>query len=640
MPVFIELTTDPFLDTFYDQVNIATSGGDGSAGISTSGAGSRVVRRPMRGLEIKEDTHAILKLVGADGRAAHMLDSSASDGASQEYSNFVLQSVSEARMEKHQIVETFGESYIYFFGESPRFLDVTALLINSHDFNWEAEWWENYDTLWRGTRSVEMGARLYMFYDDTIVEGYMLQAQASKDSMKPLEVMIQYRLFVTNVHNVTFVGEPEYPVRASVSLPPGVELTSPNAGEQIVLKYDADVIASVTQQTNVQLAEAVSSAQRRGFGAGRKISELIRNSGTSVAISPNAYADLTRLQVGSGADKSFAETLQGYIVHKGKPLRSKIADNWDEYTGTAAERARSGGGKVPQAVLDVVEGDDLHREAIQWLDPFGADIDSIGALNDLGLSVPKRAERTTNLGDAGPVSDNSFTPQPSSGVGFSEGQEAEGLPANDEFTRHASNPLNSVYGSASASASASGSASGSASARFNVSGVADAEYGYSSEFSDGPGYGHAGYGDMGGKGYGSCNSSGDPGFRDPSEFTYAGVSLHAEAFARFKTPKHDTTALTEGGGVGQGSGASAMVGASVKITGRPSAFAMTAVAGTLRAKGSGSSEMRRSNSGCAITPACPNPNGVLVPRAPLSSGLSSGFEIYAAATISARPTHE
>ena len=35
-------------------------------------------------------------------------------------SNFLIQAVTEERMEKQQVVETFGESFIFFFGERPR----------------------------------------------------------------------------------------------------------------------------------------------------------------------------------------------------------------------------------------------------------------------------------------------------------------------------------------------------------------------------------------------------------------------------------------------------------------------------------------------------------------------------------------
>jgi len=194
MAVFITLTTDSFVDSFNNAVTNAAS---------TQRAGSNNARRPQRGLEIKEDTYAILKLVAASGNPIPLYDSSSSTGMSTDYTNFILQSVTEARMEKHQIVETFGEPYIYFFGESPRFLDVQAVLVDSNDFNWYAEFWQNYDQFFRGTRSVELGARTYLFYDDNIVEGYMLNAQARKTSDTPLMVQLQFRLYLTNYQNVT-----------------------------------------------------------------------------------------------------------------------------------------------------------------------------------------------------------------------------------------------------------------------------------------------------------------------------------------------------------------------------------------------------------------------------------------------------
>src|SRR5688572_3607223 len=167
MAIFIELVTDAFEEVLNNQTARRSLSGQSSR------AGNRVARRPTRGLEIKEDTYAAIKVILSDGGELQLVDSSSRDGGSSGYSNFILQSVTEVRMEKHQIVETFGAAYIYFFGENPRFLDVQAHIINSHDFNWEAEWWENYEQNFRGTRLVEKGGRLYMFYDDNIVEGYM-----------------------------------------------------------------------------------------------------------------------------------------------------------------------------------------------------------------------------------------------------------------------------------------------------------------------------------------------------------------------------------------------------------------------------------------------------------------------------------
>lgn len=236
MAVFIETTTDPFDDNFDNLAanGLARGGGSGSR---------RTARRPTRGIEIKEDRPALLKVIRVDGREIQLFDSGGvSDGTGDKdpglfgvssgggigkttnYTNFILQSVTEARMEKHQIVETFGQSYVFFFGEAPRFIDVSVQLINSHDFNWKAEWWANYDKYFRGTKLVEMGARLYMFYDDNIVEGYMIQCQAVDVADQPYIVQMNFRMFLTNYRNITSIGQTEFPVRGYTT-----QLASDNA---------------------------------------------------------------------------------------------------------------------------------------------------------------------------------------------------------------------------------------------------------------------------------------------------------------------------------------------------------------------------------------------------------------------------
>ena len=118
MAVFVEVTTDAFEGIIE---------GEASQRTPWTSEGLDDVRRPTRGLEIKEETPAALKVIGADGNEIPLVNSSSrsDEPATSAYSNFLLQQVQEVRMEKHQIVETFGESYIFFFGESPRFLMST-----------------------------------------------------------------------------------------------------------------------------------------------------------------------------------------------------------------------------------------------------------------------------------------------------------------------------------------------------------------------------------------------------------------------------------------------------------------------------------------------------------------------------------
>lgn len=231
MAVYIELTTDPFDARFAEKAKFATS----------VGAGLTNVRRPTRGLEVKDDTYAYIKLIRVDGVEIPIFDSSSPDGMSTAYSNFILQGVQEQRMEKHQIVETFGDTYLFLFGESPRFLNVQAVLINSHDFNWKAEFMANYETYLRGTKAVEMGARTYLFYDQNIVEGYILNCQVQDTSDQPHFVPLSFQFFVTNAQNISLIGSgsENFPIRSSALVPEGLDLREDMGGEGLELLTSA-----------------------------------------------------------------------------------------------------------------------------------------------------------------------------------------------------------------------------------------------------------------------------------------------------------------------------------------------------------------------------------------------------------------
>lgn len=388
MAVFIELTTDSFADTFNKARDAASK---------AKRAGVPRVRRPLRGLEVKDDTYAIIKVVQADGTEMRLIDSSSPDGTSTQYSNFILQSVQEARMEKHQIVETFGEPYIFFFGESPRFLDVTAVLVDSLDFNWYAEFWENYNRFLRGTKSVEIGARTYLFYDDNIVEGYMLQAQARKTSDQPLMVMLTFRLFLSNYQNVTFVGDPNFPIRSNINLPPSVDLTTADAFTAGRSAVTAAINSAFNEAERIK-AETGAKQQASGFGGGDKLSSALRNGVTSVGD--------PRLD---GIISNAIETLniEAGGIRK-TPLRGKIADNSDEFTALRPPAKPP----TPADPLEDLENDedgqpdakDLSQTAVQQTQKHGADINNPTTFNRLGLGPSFRSQPGFGLGPSAGLS--------------------------------------------------------------------------------------------------------------------------------------------------------------------------------------------------------------------------------------------
>jgi len=402
MAVFIELTVAD-LDRVFQNVL-----GKSKAGSRRSGAGEPNVRRPMRGMEIKEDTYATIRVIRADGTELKLFDSSSEGGTSSRYSNFIIQSVQDARMEKQQIVETFGEPYIYFFGEAPRFIDVNAVLLNSFDFNWRAEWWQNYNDYLRGTRLVEMGARCYLFYDDIIVEGFMVSCQAQEDAQNPLSVQMGFRMFVSNYANISFIGDDTYPIHDNTVIPEAIKVddntitySMPTAAEraaqaeatylkQLGAKQIQQEIAKAKTMEQVQKLQQQYNLQQLGvvvqganlLAVGKSIfqgkpqeaaDELkkglqISKNGTTDAIAAwskgnfkEGLKDLFSSRGGGGFDLASAirqglaytspapttnineflrnseaaiNTLTHQIVEVTRtyPLRTKIPDNYDEYT--------------------------------------------------------------------------------------------------------------------------------------------------------------------------------------------------------------------------------------------------------------------------------------------------------------------
>ncbi len=198
------------------------------------------IRRPTRGIQIKEDTFATIRLVcGANGQNINLIDAGSrrvnADGspitvngrrATDIYSNFLLQKVHEERMEKAQILETFGEPYIFLFGERARIVSFQGILINTQDFNWEAEWWYNYDTYLRGTQAVQNDARVFIAYDETVVSGYIISASADKISGEPYLLNFQFQIFLTGYQSFSQLGNPY--------AEPGLSLSSKLGSSQLV----------------------------------------------------------------------------------------------------------------------------------------------------------------------------------------------------------------------------------------------------------------------------------------------------------------------------------------------------------------------------------------------------------------------
>lgn len=598
MAVFIELTTSP-LESQFDKVRKKFQPNTNEPGR----AGRKRARRPLRGLEVKEDTYASLRVIKSDGNPLPLVDSGLPDGwNSRGYTNFLLQNVTEARMEKHQIIETFGASYVFFFGEQPRFLDIEATLLNTHDFNWEAEWWANYNTYLRGTKLVEMGARCYLAYDDSIVEGYMMMAQASKTADQHLLASLTFKFFVTNCTNVSNVGNPMFPIRASVQLPASIQLTSKDAGRLLVSNLRDQALGQAELENFDTRGQIAAQTSRLAVpGTYRTLSQLVREAPPSVGVSADWWPHLENRAPGNRSG-----LYQQLVYRTGMAIRSLIATNQDEITGVADARTQFGyePGEVPRPPSMVkaqtrtaYESADLFRQATEFLSCHGANINNPNAYAALGLQPSFYA-------GAGASAGASFSPQVNAGFGFAAGAGVGlGAVAGGRFNASASAVAETRTGFTARAGSASGSyyesfqsdslgvvygRRSTTDVRFSrnrqkvVETGFDYSYGYESDYAKRPGFGRAGFGDYGGFGFGSGNASGDPGFKDPNRFTFAGVADEASAFERFLRPKEDRTALTPGQVAGRGALSG---GASVSLEGQVSAFALVSVEGELNVFG-------------------------------------------------------
>jgi hypothetical protein len=290
MAVYMSVSTDPFEETFSKAQSGDTVYGEAS-----------VVRRPMRGVQKKRNTYALLHARRADGSPIMLFNSSAQAvnnvGQSEMYANFMVQSVQEARAEKQHIIETFGEGYAYFFGEQPRFLNVQGVIVNSSDFNWKSEFWTNYERFLRGTRLVEQNARLYFHFDDVVVEGYMTSASTVETSAEPHLMPLNFTIYVTHYAIVSRVGWvllDQVDTNNSGGLPKAVSPVAPAAaGSQLAQQDNRGGFAGFVQKmedaiTTASFFEQKVLEQTRNFLYGRRVgfSEGIGDRTTIAPIQP------------------------------------------------------------------------------------------------------------------------------------------------------------------------------------------------------------------------------------------------------------------------------------------------------------------------------------------------------------------
>ena len=111
-----------------------------------------------------------------------------------EFSKFFLTAVHESHREKVQTVETFNDWYAFFYGEAPPVYNFSGYLLNFANYNWLNEFMYYYQNFWRGTKAVELGAKIYLTYNYQQVQGYIINVstdvQAVTDKGAPFSIQM------------------------------------------------------------------------------------------------------------------------------------------------------------------------------------------------------------------------------------------------------------------------------------------------------------------------------------------------------------------------------------------------------------------------------------------------------------------
>jgi len=140
------------------------------------------IRRPLLGLAEKENSVASMRVEKITGNeeTLKLYDSLKETGNVRDTSptsttfNFFVRSISQSYTEKSQIIETFGKTYFFFFGQNPTTVSIQGSLLNAKNFNWRNDFLKNYLEVLRGSQAAKVGGKLSLIFDDIIIKGYVM----------------------------------------------------------------------------------------------------------------------------------------------------------------------------------------------------------------------------------------------------------------------------------------------------------------------------------------------------------------------------------------------------------------------------------------------------------------------------------
>ena len=315
---------------------------------------NKQVRRPYRGISIKQESYASLSVVsGRTSLASRKLANSSTEKDVAFTSNFLINSVSETRQEKHQPVSTFGKDYVYFFGEQPRQMTFNVTLLNSENFRWEEEWWYNYEEYFRGTRLAARSEQIRLRLDESVIYGYMITCNTNKDSNNPHVVSLSFTVHVVSIVSTrpTMIGS--HKIQEGLAQAYGnVDLNAIDVGDVPTITIGKDSQALRDYNMSKYLEE-VAGPEGAFAGTVHRIKNTLKNWSDTISSKHQAFvdyiygrnivlpADAAYAQFSAG-NPTFAEGTEAFEVLQEKGLLGETAV-YGKGTGRIPFESRSTG---------------------------------------------------------------------------------------------------------------------------------------------------------------------------------------------------------------------------------------------------------------------------------------------------------
>ena len=138
---------------------------------------------------------------------AMMYVANTTTGALEAMTNkFYLTAVQEERGEKAQLMETFGSSVAFFYGEKQKIYSFSGHLLETkssvpkfeHKYLWTSSLLKLWDEKLRATKLAEAGSRAVLTFQNNSIYGYPLNLSIMRGADQPTSTQFSFSMLVTN----------------------------------------------------------------------------------------------------------------------------------------------------------------------------------------------------------------------------------------------------------------------------------------------------------------------------------------------------------------------------------------------------------------------------------------------------------